>query len=122
MRRAGAAEAVLRDAYAAADVFAFPNDSRQSWGLAPLEALAAGTPVIITTGAGVHEVLARRPGVTVIPEHDPAALARAIEVHMRSDHRSGAGPTRRWLEDELSVAAYAARMSALFERVTSPSR
>src|SRR4051794_27542922 len=35
----------LRAYYAAADVFVFSN-RRQTWGLAPLEALAGGTPVI----------------------------------------------------------------------------
>ncbi len=45
---------------------------RYAWGLAPLEALASGTPVILTPGAGVYDVLAGRPGVQVVPARGPA--------------------------------------------------
>jgi glycosyltransferase involved in cell wall biosynthesis len=116
LMRDGAPESHLRDAYVAADVFVFPNDSRQSWGLAPLEALASGTPVIITTGPGVHEVLTGRAGVTVVPEHSPDELARAISAHMGAGRRAAVQPTRDWLDQELSYAAYAARTASLFEQ------
>jgi glycosyltransferase involved in cell wall biosynthesis len=44
--RASIPDEQLRLLYAAADVFVFPNQ-RQTWGLAPLEALAARTPAIV---------------------------------------------------------------------------
>jgi glycosyltransferase involved in cell wall biosynthesis len=40
----------------AADGFIFPND-QQTWGLVVIEAMATGLPCIISTGAGVHEVV-----------------------------------------------------------------
>ena len=59
------------------DAYVFPNE-RQTWGLAPLEALAGGTPVVLSTGAGVHEVLQDRPGVWTVPPRDPPAIAGAL--------------------------------------------
>ena len=101
----------LRDAYSAADVFVFPN-VRQTWGLAPLEALASGTPVIVSRGAGVHEVLDGRPGVTVVPQEDPGALAEALRA-ARSAGAVDLEPTREWIRTELSRRAYARRMAEL---------
>ncbi|MDE2025949.1 MAG: glycosyltransferase family 4 protein [Patescibacteria group bacterium] len=40
----------------ACDAFIFPND-KQTWGIAAIEAMAAGKPCIISKGAGVHEVI-----------------------------------------------------------------
>ena len=60
MRITGVPDAELKDTYAAADAFVILSE-RYAWGLAPLEALASGTPVILTPGAGVYEILAGRP-------------------------------------------------------------
>ena len=67
----------MKDMYAAADVFAILN-KRYAWGLAPLEALASGTPTLVSAGAQVVDVLAGRPGVAIEPMEDPAATAAAI--------------------------------------------
>jgi glycosyltransferase involved in cell wall biosynthesis len=100
----------LRAAYAAADVFVFPN-VRQTWGLAPLEALASGTPAIVSRGAGVHEVLEGRPGVSVVAAEDPDALAGALRAARGAT--PDLAPTREWIRTELSRRAYAQRMAAL---------
>ena len=55
LRRGSLSDAELKDTYAAADVFVIQSE-RYAWGLAPLEAIASGTPVILTPGAGVHDV------------------------------------------------------------------
>ncbi|MDQ6811053.1 MAG: glycosyltransferase family 4 protein, partial [Actinomycetota bacterium] len=44
--RTSLSDAELKDTYAAADVFVILSE-RYAWGLAPLEALASGTPVIL---------------------------------------------------------------------------
>ncbi len=49
-------ESELHDLYAAADVFYFPNE-RQTWGLSVIEACAAKLPVVVSDGAGAHEVI-----------------------------------------------------------------
>jgi D-inositol-3-phosphate glycosyltransferase len=112
--RRPASEAELRDAYAAADVFVFPNDERQSWGLAPLEAIAAGTPVIVSAGAGVAEVLDERPGVRTVAARQPAAIAAALRASRNDASSTDVDATRRWLESELSIRRYAERMVEIF--------
>jgi glycosyltransferase involved in cell wall biosynthesis len=119
--RRSVSEAELRDAYAAADVFVFPNQ-RQTWGLAPLEALAAGTPAIVSSGAGVHEILLDRPGVRIVPPEQPAAIADALRAASAADDRAAAGPTRDWLRSELTNDRYAEKMAGLYERAIANAR
>jgi glycosyltransferase involved in cell wall biosynthesis len=105
----------LRLLYAAADVFVFPNQ-RQTWGLAPLEALAAGTPAIVSAGAGVHEVLEGRPGVWVVPPLQPQAIADALH-DATEGAPSGLDQTRAWIREELNNRRYAERMAEIYAEV-----
>jgi glycosyltransferase involved in cell wall biosynthesis len=114
LNRRAISDAELRELYAAADVYVFPS-SRQSWGLAPLEAIASGTPVIVSAGAGVSEVLAGRPGVEIVPPASPASVAAAIRA-TRERPRSVVEPTREWLRSELTSARYAEEMGAVLAR------
>jgi glycosyltransferase-like protein len=63
--------------YAAADVLAFPS-TKEGWGLAVLEAMSAGLPVVTSDLPVFLEYL--RPGrdALVVPAGDPAALSRAL--------------------------------------------
>jgi glycosyltransferase involved in cell wall biosynthesis len=67
----------VRDFYCACDAFLFPNEN-QTWGLAVLEAMACGTPVLVSQGAAVHEVLSNNVDAVLFPPRDPAALAEKI--------------------------------------------
>lgn len=106
-------EADLRDHYAAADVSVFPN-RRQAYGLAPLESIVLGTPVILSTGIGVKEVLEGRPGVTMVPPERPHELAAALRK-VRSE-AGGVDGTREWIREHLGPAAYAQSMLDVFGR------
>lgn len=108
----------MMDMYAAADTFVLLSQ-RYAWGLAPLEALAAGTPVILTPGAGVFDILAGRPGVQVVPGENPAATAEAIHGWRSGAGREGIESTRNWLRDEYSIDRYAQRMEEIYEAVRS---
>lgn len=115
-------EQEMRDMYVAADVFAIFN-RRYAWGIAPLEALASGTPTLVSEGAQVADVLAGRPGVAVEPMEDPAATAAAIRRWREGAGRVGIEETRSWLRDELSNDAYVTRMEAIYEAaIASRSR
>jgi glycosyltransferase involved in cell wall biosynthesis len=106
----------LKDTYAAADVFVILSQ-RYAWGLAPLEAIASGTPVILTPGAGVYDVLAGRPGVQVVPAEDPRATAEAIRRWRSGEGRQGLDATRAWLRESYSLDSYVARMEQIYAGV-----
>jgi glycosyltransferase involved in cell wall biosynthesis len=116
LTRSGLSDDELRLHYAAADVFVFPN-RRQTWGLAPLEALAARTPAVVSRGAGVHEVLEGRPGVVVVPAEDPQALAEALAAVRHDGAPPGLEETRAWIRAELGSRRYAEQMAALFAEI-----
>jgi glycosyltransferase involved in cell wall biosynthesis len=106
-------ESELKDVYAAADVLVFPNQ-RQTWGLAPLEALAGGTPAIVSSGAGVSEILEGRPGVRIVPPEEPAAIADALRG-TRAERIDRVAETRAWLGRELTTDRYAEHMAEIYE-------
>lgn len=108
----------LKDTYAAADVFVILSQ-RYAWGLAPLEALASGTPVILTPGAGVFDVLAGRPGVQVVPPESPQAVAEAIRGWRTGEGREEIELTRSWLREQLALDTYVERMERIFTQVAA---
>ncbi len=63
--------------YAAADVHCQPNTGAEPFGVAFVEALYAGLPVVSTDMGGAAEVVTGRCGV-LVPPGDPAALADAL--------------------------------------------
>lgn len=69
----------IRDFYCACDAFLFPNE-HQTWGLAVLEAMACGCPVVVSKGAAVHEALLENENGMLFPARNPAALADRIAV------------------------------------------
>lgn len=111
--RTSLSDAELKDTYAAADIFVILSE-RYAWGLAPLEALASGTPVILTPGAGVYDILAGRPGVQVVPTGDPRAIADAIRRWRSGEGREGIESTRGWLQEEYAFDSYVARMEQIY--------
>ncbi|MGD1056992.1 MAG: glycosyltransferase family 4 protein [Solirubrobacteraceae bacterium] len=119
--RRSLSDAELKDTYAAADVFVILSQ-RYAWGLAPLEAIASGTPVILTPGAGVYDVLAGQPGVQVVPAQDPPATADAIRRWRSGDGREGLESTRAWLREDYALDAYVARMEQIYTEVVAARR
>ena len=70
------------DLLAAADVFLLPSRS-EGLGIAALEAMAAGRPVVASEVGGLAQaVVSERTGLLVPPE-DPAALAAALDRLLR---------------------------------------
>lgn len=63
--------------YQAADVFVFPSH-KEGWGMAVLEAMAAGAPVITSDIPVFREFLADGEGALMVPVGDAAALAAAM--------------------------------------------
>ena len=63
--------------YSAASVFAFPS-LYEGFGLPPLEAMACGTPVVVSKSSSLPEVVGEA-GLQVDP-HDADSLAAALEL------------------------------------------
>ncbi|WP_433632373.1 glycosyltransferase family 4 protein [Halomicrococcus sp. NG-SE-24] len=76
-------DADLPGAYAAADLFVLPTTQLEGFGLATLEALAAGTPVVATPVGGTTEVLDGLddavPADPLASEATPPALADRLD-------------------------------------------
>jgi glycosyltransferase involved in cell wall biosynthesis len=82
---------------AAADVFCQPNAGPEPFGVAFVEALYAGLPVVTAAFGGAVEVVDESCGV-LTPPGDAAAVADALKELIRDPHRrralGTAGPTR----------------------------
>ncbi|HET6521061.1 MAG TPA: glycosyltransferase family 4 protein [Geminicoccaceae bacterium] len=107
--------------YAACDLYAWPA-LREAYGMAHVEAQAAGLPVVAGREGGVPEVV--RDGITGVlaPPRDPAAFARALAGLLGDAGRRRAMGERaaRFVAQELSPEDAARRLAdalAAAERV-----
>lgn len=104
-----------------ASVFAAPcvvgaDGNRDGLPTVLLEAMSLGTPCVSTDVTGIPEVL--RDGLTglMVPQHDPASLADAIELLLNDPQLRVelAANARQLIEDEFSIEQNARRVRALF--------
>jgi glycosyltransferase-like protein len=82
--------------YAAADVLAFPS-TKEGFGLAALEAMSAGLPVVVSDLPVFREWLVPEQDALMVPAGDPpalaAALARVLTTPAERDRLATAGRT-----------------------------
>jgi glycosyltransferase involved in cell wall biosynthesis len=71
-------DAAVAQAYRAADILAFPS-VKEGFGLVPLEALAAGLPVVAASIDVLQAFLRDGRNALLVPPGDGAALAAALE-------------------------------------------
>jgi len=76
----------VADLLAAADVYVQPNTHAEPFGLAFVEALLAGLPVVTSACGGALEVVDDECGV-LVPPGDTAALARSLRELIADPHR-----------------------------------
>ncbi len=100
------------------DVFALP--SRYEAGpYAPLEAMRAGTPVVLSDVVGNRDTVVDGESGLLVPPDDPEALAAAVS-RVLEEPELGAGlaaAARDRLEAEFDVRRMAERVGALYEAV-----
>jgi glycosyltransferase involved in cell wall biosynthesis len=100
-----------------ADAFVFPN-SPQTWGLAVFQAMACGTPAIVSRGAGASEVLTHGKNAILVDPFSPAQIADAVERLRENEglweslHVEG----RRFVEENIRWDLYAERVREVFSR------
>ena len=109
-------------ALADADVLAYPSYG-EVFGLAPLEALQAGTPVIVSNDSGCGEIVGELGGGLLVPPGNPAMLASAMASIIASlprwraaAARAGAEASKRFHPD-----AVAASLEAVYREILSPA-
>ena len=102
------------DAYRAADVFVLPSQN-ENFGLTVAEALAAGTPVIATTGTPWSRVESEGCGWRVEPAHDALAAALVTVMAMPRSVLQGMGSRgRAWMARDFSWDRVACDMGELY--------
>lgn len=103
----------LRPLLAATDLFVSPSHS-ESFGLAILEALAAGTPVVSTATDGAKELIPVADAL--VPVKDPIALAAAITRYLGDDdaRRSLADELKHQVHERFGLDAMAAATESLY--------
>lgn len=118
------------DFYAEFDVFVHPSTysagpvaKSETFGVAVLEAIMAGLPVITTDAGGLPEVIGEQnPFGQIVPHADSAALANAL-TGMWQDGESFSD-NRRYAEDRLarfSASAQTTLLRGLMDEVSRPS-
>jgi glycosyltransferase involved in cell wall biosynthesis len=85
-----------RLAFAAADLLLHPS-YQESFGLAPLEGLAAGLPVVARAGSGLEDLLPPAPLATLVHGDSPQAWASAVECAGSLRSETLAGERRSWV-------------------------
>ncbi len=110
--------------YSAFDAVVAPSDE-EGLGRVPLEAMAAGRPVIAARAGGPMETIAHGETGLLVPPLDPTALAAAM-VRLADDvtlcRKLGAAGRRR-VEERFSLASYVRAFERIYEQVLRrPSR
>lgn len=106
---------------AAGDVFVLPS-SEEGFGIASVEAMAAGTPVVATPVDGVRDLVEdAQTGLWCAPG-DPRSIATAV-MRLQSDaalRRRIVEEARRRAETTYAWDAVATRFAELYERLGAP--
>jgi len=104
-------QAELQQYMAWADVFALPS-RLESFGMVFAEALAAGTPVILTTACGIAPMLKHGVHGWIVPPLDHGALVAALREALTGSHRGTMGQAGRQIIGEVFTWEMSARAIA----------
>jgi glycosyltransferase involved in cell wall biosynthesis len=105
--------AATADAVAEADVVVLPSQ-HETFGVALVEALAAGRPVVATRCGGPEEIVTPEVG-ELVPVADPPALADAIDRVLA--RRFDAAALSAYAGQRWSFAAFARAQGALYDEL-----
>jgi alpha-1,6-mannosyltransferase len=102
-------------AYASADVFLAPCPY-ETFGLAAIEAMASGLPVVGANQGGISELLREAPGALTFDARRPAELVAAVSRLMLHVSRPS---IRAWVVERYSWARTFSTLFALYARLLS---
>ncbi len=106
----------LADLLAAADLFVAPS-SNETFGLAPLEALASGTPVLCADRGGTSEQVAASGAGARFASGVPGSLSEEAIALFRSDLATLGAKGRAYAENDHSWESVFDRIFALYDSV-----
>jgi alpha-1,6-mannosyltransferase len=106
----------LADLFAAIDLFVAPS-SNETFGLAPLEALASGTPVLSADRGGISEQVVTSGAGARFESGDSRSLAEEAVLLLRSDLASLGAKGRAYAEKDHSWESVFDRIFALYDAV-----
>jgi glycosyltransferase involved in cell wall biosynthesis len=106
----------LVDFYYNADVFAFASIWNEGFGIPPIEAMAAGVPVVATRTGAIPEIVRDQQTGFLVDKNDPRALAEGILKLLHDDSLRGRmGRTARsWVHENFTWDRIAERMYRCF--------
>ena len=104
-------------AFSDASIFLLPSLD-ENFGMAALEAMAAGIPVLLSAHVAIGETAARH-GAGLVPEENPSAWAQAaVSILERPEWAAQMGSAgRRLVEERFSTPATALRMKQLYQAI-----
>ncbi len=104
--------------YNACHVFVFPA-TKQTWGMAPLEAMACGKPSVVSLGTGVSEVLEDEINSLLVPPKNPKMIANKIKYLLSNEkfYKSIGENGQIFVKENFSWQKYAKDILTIFEDI-----
>lgn len=105
----------LRDAYQRADVLVLPS-RWDGFGLVVAEAMATGTPVIVSSAVGAKDLVKHGENGWVFESDNAAALAETMEISYQERNRLAqmGAQARDTVSDEYTWEAYRKRIATIY--------
>jgi glycosyltransferase involved in cell wall biosynthesis len=103
--------------YASSDVLLFP--AIQTWGLTVIEAMANSKPVIVSSGAGVSEIIQNEVNGLIVPPKSPSEIASKVKMLQDNPYmRKYIGENaQKYVIKNLSWRKYAIGCLRIFQKV-----
>jgi glycosyltransferase involved in cell wall biosynthesis len=111
--------AALRDC----QIFVLPSYGTENFGIAAVEAMYCGLPVVLTENVGIHRAVSRQEAGFVVKK-DPEALSQALIELLRDEslRRKMGINGRKLVEDSYTGERVAQQMKGIYEQILSEHR
>ncbi|MEO8391387.1 MAG: glycosyltransferase family 4 protein [Chloroflexota bacterium] len=114
----------LANSFHACDAFVWPADEGQSWGMACMEAMACGKPVLVSKANGLAEVLEDGNNALLFEARNPQGLAESIKRLMtdKTLRERIAAQGQRLVQDQYSWRHSAQALVSLYSDAQRQTR